>query len=74
VEDSEQIIDMLEIDPRKPGHYNCRHYDSRSGRCLTYERRPAMCSRYPYDSDCPFCTYDPKKPDVPGVLREVPLP
>lgn len=42
--------------------YSCRHWDTRSRLCTIYERRPLMCSRYPYSAACEHCGY--RHPDL----------
>ena len=32
--------------------YTCRHFDG--AQCQSYESRPAMCRRYPYERKCEF--------------------
>ena len=37
------------------GHYfTCRHWDQTTGLCTIYDRRPRMCSDYPYDFVCQY--------------------
>lgn len=38
--------------------YTCRNLDRETGRCATYDTRPAMCRDYPYGRKCTFkeCT------------------
>ena len=40
--------------------YTCRHWDKPSGKCMIYERRPSMCSGFPYGEKCawPGCEYE----------------
>ena len=47
----------------------CVYLDPQTG-CTIYERRPNMCRGFPYGGACPICTYDDRRPDVPGTLRE----
>lgn len=32
--------------------YTCVHFDDSTGNCRIYDRRPRMCSGYPYGRDC----------------------
>lgn len=45
--------------------YRCKHHTP-EGRCGVYERRPGMCSSFPYDMPCPFegCTANRSTPGV----------
>lgn len=67
VEDGEYILDMLipltadeareraeEFGTKVTGEgpfFTCRHFNDLSRRCMAYEARPRMCSRYPYARD-----------------------
>ena len=33
-------------------HYTCKHLDKEKGACIIYEQRPAMCSGFPYNTEC----------------------
>lgn len=35
--------------------YTCRHWDEVTRLCTIYDRRPGMCSGYPYDGRCGAC-------------------
>ena len=37
--------------------FSCRHWDTVTRKCREYERRPSMCSLYPYARPCPYCGY-----------------
>lgn len=39
-------------------HYTCRNFDTETRNCRIYERRPEMCSLYPYGQACRYegCT------------------
>lgn len=37
------------------GTFNCRHWDTVTGKCIIYSRRPDMCIRFPYDGECKAC-------------------
>lgn len=67
VQDDERIIDLLEIDPERPGHYTCTAFDAQRGLCTAYDQRPDLCRRYPYGLPCEHCTYDDRQPDQPGL-------
>jgi Fe-S-cluster containining protein len=32
--------------------YSCKHLNKRKGTCKIYEKRPAMCSGFPYNAEC----------------------
>lgn len=40
--------------------YTCAHFDQASRNCTIYERRPRMCSDFPYGRTCTFsdCEWD----------------
>lgn len=59
LEDGEYIGAML-IPLQKKNEYGqplfaCRHWDSNTHRCMEYEKRPRMCSRFPYEGRCLHC-------------------
>jgi Fe-S-cluster containining protein len=51
-------------------HFGCNFLDTETRKCTIYAQRPKMCRSFPYGRACPFCTYDDRQPEVPGVLRE----
>lgn len=57
--DAETLIDMLEIDPNRPGHYTCNRFDRATMSCTRYDERPDMCRRYPYGRPCEHCHLTP---------------
>jgi len=44
-------------------YYTCRHLNKETGDCTVYEKRPRMCSEYPYGGACDYvgrgCTMEP---------------
>lgn len=57
LEKSKMRVDGTE-GPEEGHYYTCRHFDEASGNCGIYERRPRMCSEYPYGAACKYkaCT------------------
>lgn len=57
LEKSKMRVDGTE-GPEEGHYYTCRHFDEATGNCGIYERRPRMCSEYPYGSACKYteCT------------------
>lgn len=56
---AEMVIPLAEEGDESPT-YTCRHLDAATGRCTTYETRPAMCRDYPgYDhgGECIHCGF-----------------
>lgn len=48
------------VTPTESGYQVCSAFDHATRRCTIYETRPYVCSGYPYDRPCAFCTYDGK--------------
>jgi Fe-S-cluster containining protein len=67
IQDDERVVDLLRVNPEKPGHYTCSAFDPVSGNCMAYEDRPRLCREYPYGRPCEYCTYDDCNPDIPGL-------
>lgn len=39
-----------------PYYFGCRAWDHQTWECEVYDRRPALCRRYPIDGrPCPYC-------------------
>ncbi len=58
--DGEMIADMvIHLEDTFPPRYTCRHL-AENGDCSVYDRRPRMCSEYPYGGRCMFpgCTLE----------------
>lgn len=55
--DREATVDPLTQWPLGEPHalYGCRHYDAAAGNCTVYDRRPLMCSGFPYDNQPDGC-------------------
>ncbi|GEM_PF-5473838 len=67
----EKMLIPLGKDGTGADHFSCNFFDTEARACTIYATRPKMCRNYPSEQQrCPFCTYDARKPDVPGVLHE----
>lgn len=66
----EKMAIPLGKDSNGADHFACNFFDAQTRSCTIYATRPNMCRSYPPDQGCAFCTYDVRKPDVPGALRE----
>lgn len=56
---NKQIADMLIVtdyyNQEDVPRFTCRYWDPHSRLCTNYEKRPRMCSDYPYRVECPHC-------------------
>jgi Fe-S-cluster containining protein len=39
-------------------YHTCSHLDPETRLCRIYERRPDICSGYPYGTGCAYCDYE----------------
>lgn len=66
------VSDQTAFSDRSDGVlYECRAFDRGTMRCTEYEKRPHLCSAYPYDRACEWCTFDPTDPTAPPKLRPI---
>jgi len=49
------MIIHIRDSPRGSAIYNCRNFDPATRLCTAYEKRPPMCSTYPYEEVCKYC-------------------
>lgn len=57
-------IPIPEGEDRRYHWWTCKHHDTKTGDCTAYDKRPSMCSGYPYGGPCLMkgCTADCAKP------------
>lgn len=55
------------IKPYKSHYYTCRNFDGQG--CRIYDRRPAMCSDYPYNAPCIYKDCTMKLEPLHGCLE-----
>jgi Fe-S-cluster containining protein len=65
---AEMVVRIDEDDEKSP-RYTCLHFDNETGRCRSYDQRPAMCRDYPnYGKPdalpCFFCAFSESSPSL----------
>lgn len=68
-----EMVVRIDEDDETRARYTCKHLDTTTGRCRSYDQRPAMCRDYPNYGcavACTFCGFS--EPLPPSSLESCP--